>query len=236
MAELVNDSTDTVDLNRRGAGHIAQQLCRAGIVLQIDAIPFDSPKSTAMRPPEVFVIATIIGTIAGNNKKDQIDISVAIAIVILEIHITDNIGRIDGSFQYLTNFTTRFNVAVVLAVFHLIGTSDIKLRLELTIRIVRKIIAYTARKLSIVKPRKAFLIDHIGNYLRIVFTRKALVVKLNEDNKPPEITIIGSSISLRTTTCKDFLLSLLHQLALLYLTFGHIRSLIFLNSRQIGLL
>ena len=230
MAELMANSAYTVDSNRRGAGHIAQQLCRTGIVPYIDIIFPESPKTTAMRPPEVFVVAGIVGTIAGNYEINQINISVAIAIVIFEIDITDNIGRVDSRFQYLANFIILFYITIILAEFHLIGTNNIELGLELATRIVRKIVAHTTRKRQIIKARIAFHIDHIVHYLWVVFTRETLVVKFNEDNQSPEVTIIGSTVPLRTTTCKNFLLALLYQLAFLYQTFGHIRSLILHDS------
>ena len=165
MAELMTNSTYTVDSNRRGTSRIAQQLCRAGIVPYIDIISLKSPKTTTMGPPKIFVVAVIVGTIAGNYEINQINISVAIAIVIFEIDITDNIGRVDSRFQYLANFILLIYIAIILAEFHLVGANNVELRLELATRIVRKIVAHTTRKRQIIKARIAFHIDHIVHYL-----------------------------------------------------------------------
>ena len=178
-----------------------------------------------MRPPQVFVVTIIVSTHAGYHIEHQIDKAVIIAIVIFEIQAPDDISRVNSSLKDITELT-RLHITVILAVVYFVRANNIELGLELTIRVVREIVTNTASKHLIIIPLIVLLVHHASNDFLIVFTRKALVFKLYEDNQSLEIGIVGGTTALCTMAGQCRLL--VHGSRLL----RHLRSLTLADTSQ----
>ena len=236
VTELMADGADTVKLDGLRVFCIPLKLNRAGIVAKIDIVLLDPAiglrieKEIAVGPPEVFVVAVILGTITCEDEVDEVYISVTVAVVVFEVHTPYDIGRVDSSNQDFRNLVP-IDIAVVLAVIQLIGTYNIEMRLELPARVIGKIVAHATRKDFAVIARIAFFVDHIVDDFRIVGTREILVVEVSEHYQSSEVFIISGTIALSTTAGQRLLLVLLNLLAHLSQTPRHLRSQIFLHRR-----
>ena len=140
MTELMADGADAVKMYCRRVLEIAAQLCRAGIVPQQYPIFIDirvsvvtTPYNRTVGPPQIFVITIIVGAVTCYQEVHQIDYFVAIAVIVLEVDI--HISRIHSGHQHFQKTVTIY-ITIVLTEVQRIGAHDVKLRLELAIRIV----------------------------------------------------------------------------------------------------
>ena len=84
-----------------------------------------------MGPPEVFIVVAIVGTITRKDEVDEVHIPVTVAVVFMELDAV-YLGRIESGNQDFSSLFLIIDIAVILAVFQLIGTNDIEMRLELS--------------------------------------------------------------------------------------------------------
>ena len=94
MRELMADGADAINLPT--ALVAASELRGAGITAELHTILVDIGigagivDTAGMRPQQAAIIATDIGTVSGKNEIDHIDHSIAIGVIVFEIHIRIN--------------------------------------------------------------------------------------------------------------------------------------------------
>ena len=172
MAELMTNGADAVKLYGGGPGRIAGQLHAAGVVQQRDAVFHYHPVSptrsirikdnTAVRPPQPAVVATVVGTITGNDEVHQINHSVTVTVILTIIDI--RVSQVKYGVDYFISVFGSINV--ILAVIYRIRSDNIELWLELGTRIIAEIVTHTTRtrhKLStgIMIAGIVLLVDHV---------------------------------------------------------------------------
>ena len=178
-----------------------------------------------MRPPEPSVVAVIVGTVASQDEEHQIDVAVAVAVILAEIHV--GVGLVKG-----TNDDLRRRAAsVILTVVNGVRAYHVELRLELTVGIITEVVTHTAGAGHELPVRLSvagivLLIHHVIDVVMEVIARELLILILHQHYQALEVVIVVLS---STAGSQSLLLALLH------LTLGiphllcHLRSLILLK-------
>ena len=175
---------------------VAPQLARAGIrtdglAVLDDRIVKIVAQIRSVRPDGVAVSPAVL-TIAGIHDKHEIDNPVIIVVILTEIYlvIKEGAGLVDHQVG-IEVVTAPAVVAPVEAV--VIGQSDraidIKMRLELAMRLGKEIVIGTAIGLA----RIVHLIEHTVKPRIVVAALKPPVVELHKDDKPPHLAFVGES-------------------------------------------
>ena len=162
-----------------------------------------------VRPNKSRIIAYVVRTVASANEIDHFHRTVAIAVIFRKIH--DGVCRFHHHLTEGTRILQSFRVSA--ADINLDRTDNIKLRYELTKGIILKIVSHTSRifnetTIKILNAGKVFLVQHLREYILGIWARKRPVVKLNQDDKATEFSVVVLISSQRNQGAIEYHLTL----------------------------